>query len=151
PISFLSPFNGVLWYLWYSHFRPNDFMWPQYAFKSGALLIAIATLAGYVVFEIHHSPPRWRGLVLVTMFWLWIALASGFATDRSLAFWKLSQYTNILVITFLIAAVATSVDRILAMLRVAGVSIGLLGVRTTLEFLLTGGQYRAQGVGGLEL
>jgi putative inorganic carbon (HCO3(-)) transporter len=151
PISFFSPFNGALWYLWYSHFRPNDFIWPQYAFKSGALLIAIATLAGYVLFELPHSPPRWRGLVIVTLFWLWIGVATIFANDRTLAFWKFSQYTNILVMTFLIAAMANSGARIRAMITVAGVSVGLLGLRATAEFLLTGGQFRVLGVGGVEL
>jgi probable O-glycosylation ligase (exosortase A-associated) len=150
-MSFMNPFTGVLWYLWYSHFRPNDFIWPQWAFKIGALLLAAATLAGYLAFEISKSPPRWRGLVIMTLFYLWIALATLFATDKSLALWKLSQYTNILVMTFLVAAMANSTARIRAMLTVAGVSIGLLGVRATIEFLVTGGQFRIQGVGGVEL
>lgn len=150
PIAFFSPFNGVLWYLWYSHFRPNDFIWPQYAFKSGALLLSGATLAGYVFFEMRHSPPRWRGLILVVLFWMWIGLATVFAADRSLALWKLSQYTNILIITFLVAAMANSEARIRAMMTVTGVSVGLLGLRATVDFILTGGQYKVQGVGGVE-
>jgi len=151
PMSFLSPFSGVLWYLWYSHFRPNDFIWPQYAFKTGAMMLAIATLAGYVLFEMHYSPLRWRGLILMTLFWLWIGLATVFATDRTLAFWKFSQYTNILIMTFLVAAMANTEERIQNMLRVMAVSVGLLGFRATAEFLLTGGQFRVLGVGGVEL
>src|SRR5262249_25573261 len=108
PISFFSPFSGVLLYLWYAHFRPNDFIWPQYAFKTGALLIAGATLAGYFVFEFHRSPLRWRGLVTITLFWLWICVATVFANNQVLALGKFLQYTNILIITYLIAAMATS-------------------------------------------
>jgi probable O-glycosylation ligase (exosortase A-associated) len=151
PLSFLNPFNGVLWYLWYSHFRPNDFVWPQWAFKIGAWLLAGATLSGYVLFEMHHSPPRWRGLVLMTMFFLWIALTTALATDKATALWKLSQYVHILIMTFLVAALATSEERIKAMLTVMGVSVGVLGARATTEFLLTGGQFKVQGVGGVEL
>jgi putative inorganic carbon (hco3(-)) transporter len=88
---------------------------------------------------------------LMTCFCFWIALATVFATDRTLAFWKLSQYTNILIMTFLVAAMAISQPRIRAMLTVAGVSVGLLGFRATAEFLLTGGQFRVLGVGGVEL
>src|SRR5258708_15780537 len=124
PIAFFSPFNGILWYLWYSHFRPNDFIWPQYAFKSGALLIAVATLAGYCLFELPHSPPRWRGLIIVTLFWLWIGVAAIFANDRALPFWKFSQYTNILVMTFLIPPMAHSEACLRAMFPVAGFVAG---------------------------
>src|ERR1700722_430398 len=53
--------------------------------------------------------------------------------------------------TFLIAAMANSGARIRAMITVAGVSVGLLGLRATAEFLLTGGQFRVLGVGGVEL
>jgi probable O-glycosylation ligase (exosortase A-associated) len=151
PLSFLNPFNGVLWYLWYSHFRPNDFVWPQWAFSTGAWLISGATLAGYIVFEMHHSPPRLRGLVIMTLFCMWIGLATLFAADKSAALWKLSQYGHILVMTFLIAAVATSEDRIKALLTVMGVSVGVLGLRATIEFILTGGQFKVEGVGGVEL
>lgn len=151
PLCFLRPFSGVLWYLWYSHFRPNDFIWPQWKFETGALLLAGATLAGYIIFEIHHSPPRWHGLIIMTGFYLWIALATAFAADKSVAFWKLSQYTNVLIMTFLVAAMANSEQRIKAMLTVMGGSVGLLAARATFEFLLTGGQFKVQGVGGVEL
>jgi len=151
PMSFLNPFAGVLWYLWYSHFRPNDFIWPQYAFTTGAFLIAGATLAGYAVFEMRRSPIPFRGLTLVVLFYCWIVLSAIFATDHSLAFWKLLQYTKILVMTLLVSAMANSEERIRAMLTVAGLSVGLLGFRAAVEFLLTGGQFRVAGVGGVEL
>src|SRR5262244_1630100 len=136
PMSFFNPFSGVLWYLWYSHFRPNDFIWPQYAFKTGALLIASATLLGYTIFEMQYSPPRWRGLIIAALFWILVALATVFANDHSLALGKLSEYTKILVMTFLVAAVATTEDRIRIMITAMGASIGLLGARATAEFLL---------------
>jgi probable O-glycosylation ligase (exosortase A-associated) len=117
----------------------------------GASLLAGATLLGYVFFEMRRSPPRWRGLVIMTFFYLWMVLATIFATDRSLAFWKLSQYTNIVIMTFLVAAVANSQERIKTMMTVMGVSVGLLGLRATIEFLLTGGQFKVVGVGGVEL
>lgn len=149
PIAFLRPFSGLLLYLWYSHARPNDFVWPGYSFDSGAMLIAVATLLGYFCFEMQRSPLRWRGLILVTFFWVWIALATAFATDPSLALPKLSQYTNIFVITFLIAAMANSEERIRTVLYVIAISVGILGAKAALDFVLTGGRYQAHGPGGL--
>jgi probable O-glycosylation ligase (exosortase A-associated) len=149
PICFLTPFNGILWYLWYSHGRPNDFIWPQYAFNSGALMLAAATLAGYFLFEMARSPLRFRGLILLTCFWVWIGLATAVATDRALALPKLLQYTNILVITYLVAAMANTESRVREVLNVLAVAIGFLGSKTAFDFLVTGAQFRAQGVGGL--
>lgn len=149
PISFLSPFNGILWYLWYSHGRPNDFIWPQYAFNSGALLLAVATLAGYFLFELPYSPLQFRGLIVVTMFWAWIGLSTLGSTDRLLSLPKFLQYTNILIITYLIAAMANSESRVRSVLVVIAVAIGFLGSKCAFDFLVTGAQYRAQGVGGL--
>jgi probable O-glycosylation ligase (exosortase A-associated) len=149
PICFVTPFNGILWYLWYSHGRPNDFIWPQYAFNSGALLIAVATLAGYFFFEMVHSPLRFRGLILVTCFWVWIGLSTAVATDRTLALPKFLQYTNILVITYLIAAMANTESRVREVLHVLAVGVGFLGAKVGFDFVVTGAQFRAQGVGGL--
>lgn len=149
PISFLSPFNGILWYLWYSHGRPNDFIWPQYAFNSGALLLAVATLAGYFLFELPYSPLRFRGLIVVTMFWAWIGLSTLASTDRVLSLPKFLQYTNILIITYLVAAMANSESRVRSVIVVIAVAIGFLGSKCAFDFLVTGAQFRAQGVGGL--
>src|SRR5215471_15419208 len=149
PISFFMPFNGMLWYLWYSHGRPNDFIWPQYAFTSGALLIAVSLLAGYPIFEMRTSPIRLRGLIVVTLFWAWIALSTIFATDRTLALPKFLQYSNILIVTYLLAAMANSESRIRAVLNVIAASVGFLGTKCAFDFLVTGAQFRAHGVGGL--
>ncbi len=149
PMCFVTPFNGLLWYLWYSHGRPNDFIWPQYAFTSGALMLAIATLAGYGLLEMAYSPLRFRGLIVMTMFWLWIGLATAVATDKVLALPKFLQYTNILIITYLVAAMANTESRIRAVLNVIAVAVGFLGSKTAFDFIVTGEQNRAQGVGGL--
>ena len=80
---------------------------------------------------------------------MWIALASFFAASTKLSFIKLSQYTHILAITVLIAAMATSEDRVRRLLYAVATAVGLLGAKGALDYVLTGGQYRMQGPGGL--
>jgi putative inorganic carbon (HCO3(-)) transporter len=149
PLAFLQPFAGLLMYLWYSHARPNDFVWSEYSFDQGATLLAGTTILGYLLFEIRRSPPHLKGLKLIPLFWLWIALATLGAAIPSLAFWKLSQYTNIFVMTFLVAAMANSEDRIRTLLYVIGGSVGLLGAKGAFDFIISGGDSRMQGPGGL--
>lgn len=149
PIAFLRPFYGLLLYLWFSHARPNDFIWPEYAFQKGAILLAAATLLGYLLFEIRHSPPRLRGLTLIPIFWLWLALATVGAAVPTESFWKLSQFAHIFVMTFLVAAMANSESRVRTLLYTLGISVGMLGSKGALDFILTGGQARMNGPGGL--
>src|SRR5262249_20553561 len=104
----------------------------------------------YFVFEMRNSPPRFKGLGLIVLFWIWIALACKFAADPSVAMPKVWQFTRIFAIVFLIAAMANSESRIRALLYSIAGSVGLLGAKGGLDFLLTGGSRRMVGPGGLE-
>jgi hypothetical protein len=70
PIALFRPVTGVMLYLWYSHARMNDFVWKDYQFLYGALLLAVATQIGYFVFEVRRSPLRVTNLKLVILFWI---------------------------------------------------------------------------------
>ena len=59
-----------------------------------------------------RSPVRITNLKLIIVFWIWIALSAVFAVDPNLALPKLSQFSHIFVMVFLMAAVANSEDRI---------------------------------------
>lgn len=149
PIALFRPVTGVMLYLWYSHARMNDFVWKDYQFLYGALLLAVATLVGYFVFEVRRSPLRITNLKLLILFWIWIALSAAFAADRVLALSKLSQYSHIFVMTFVIAAVANSEDRVRKLLYVAAIAVGVLGSKGAFDFLITGGQAVMKGPGGM--
>lgn len=149
PVALLRPVTGLMLYLFYSHVRMNDFVWPQYQVMNGALALAIATIVGYFVLEVRRSPLHFRGLKLIVVFWCWIALACLFAVNRELAMPKLSQFTNIFVITFLVAAVCNTDQRVKQFLYVLAFSIGLLGAKGAFDFIITGGQATMQGPGGL--
>lgn len=149
PIALFRPVTGVMLYLWYSHARMNDFVWKENQFYQGALLLAIATLAGYVVFEMRRSPLRFSNLKLLLVFWAWIALSAAFAADRNLALPKLSQFSHIFVMVFVIAAVANSEDRVKKLLYTAGLAVGVLGSKGAFDFLISGGQAVMKGPGGM--
>lgn len=150
PLALVSPFGGLLLYLWYSHARPNDFVWPVYSFTRGAYLLAAATLVGYLVFEIRRSPPRIRGLALIPLFYVWTVLACIFAVSPALAEPKIWEFGKIFLITFLVAAMANSEQRVRTLLYALGISVGLLGLKGAIDFIITGGQARMMGPGGVE-
>lgn len=150
PLALVSPFGGLLLYLWYSHARPNDFVWPVYSFSRGAYILAASTLLGYLLFEIRRSPPRIRGLALIPLFYVWTVLACIFAVSPALAEPKIWEFGKIFVITFLVAAMANSEKRVRTLLYALGISVGLIGLKGAIDFIITGGQARMMGPGGVE-
>lgn len=148
PVGFFSPFNGLLFYLFFAHGHVADFVWPSYVFNYGTL-IANALLGGYVFFELRHSPPRLRGMMLVLTFWAWLAMASVLAFDTAPAYMMLWRYSRILIMGMLVAALANSEDRIRKILYVVAGSLGVLGAKGLLDVVLTGGRYRMRGPGGM--
>ncbi len=150
PLALVCPFGGLLVYLWYSHARPNDFVWPMYSFTRGAYILAAATLLGYLLFEIRRSPPRIRGLALIPVFYVWTVLACIFAVSPAIAEPKIWEFGKIFVVTFLVAAMANSEKRVRTLLYALGISVGLLGLKGAIDFIITGGQARMMGPGGVE-
>ena len=149
PIALLNPFVGICLYLWYSHSQMNDFVWPPYGFEKGATFLAVAILIGYFIFEMRRSPLRLKGLRLMVLLWIWLALSALFAARTDIAYWKIMQYSHIFVMAFLVAAMANSEERIRSLLYVMTFAVGGLGAKSGFDFLLTGGQYRMRGPGGL--
>jgi probable O-glycosylation ligase (exosortase A-associated) len=148
PLSLFQPFSGLLLYLFFAHAHPADFVWPGYVFNYGLLLVP-ALMAGYALFELRKSPPRLRGMLLLLAFWAWLAMAAVLAHNTEPAFAMLSRFSKMFVISFLIAAMANSEDRIRKVLTVLAGCLGFLGVKSLVGVILTGGQYRIQGPGGL--
>lgn len=149
PLAFLRPVTGLMLYLFYSHFRLNDFVWTEYQILNGAFYLAITTIGGYLLFEMRRSPIHFKNLKLIVGFYLWIALACLFAASPELAMPKLYQFTSIFVITFLVAAMCNTEKRVEQFLYVLAGSIGILGAKGAMDFMLTGGQAVMQGPGGL--
>lgn len=148
PLSLVQPFNGLLLYLFFAHAHPADFVWPGYVFNYGLLLVP-ALMIGYVLFEMRKSPLRFRGMLLLLAFWAWLAMAAILAHNTDPAYAMLSRFSKMFVISLLIAAMANSEDRIRKLLTVLAGCLGFLGVKSLIGVILTGGQYRIQGPGGL--
>jgi probable O-glycosylation ligase (exosortase A-associated) len=148
PLAFFQPFEGLLVYLFFAHGHPTDFVWSGFVFNYG-VVIGGALVAGYLIFESRKSPLRFRGLILMLVFWFWITVSSFLAIEPDLAFGKLSRFSKIIVITLLVGALANSEERITKILRLTAVCLGVLGTKSFVSIILSGGRFRAQGPGGM--
>ena len=148
PIAFFRPFTGDLIYLWLSFGRAGDFVWEDFQFAY-LLLIACATLIGYLFFEMDRSPIRLSGMTLLLALWIWLALASLEAFDSSLAYPKLWEYSRGFIMAFLTAAMANTEKRVRQLLYVLAISLGVLGFKGAIDAILTGFSSSMQGPGGM--
>jgi probable O-glycosylation ligase (exosortase A-associated) len=113
------------------------------------MVLVPALLVGYVLFEMRKFPPRLRGMVLLLTFWAWLSAAAVLAYDTHPAFDMLWRFSRMFTIAFLIAAMASSEERIRKILVVIAGSLGFLGMKSLAGVIVTAGQYRVQGPGGL--
>src|ERR1700688_4713299 len=128
PVALFRPFAGVLIYLWLSFGRAGDFVWSDYSFDY-LVLVACASLIGYLLFEMHQSPIRLKGMIPMLLLWLWLALTSAMALDSSLAYPKLWEYSRGFVMAMLTASLISSEKRVRAVLYVLAISLGVLGIK----------------------
>ncbi|HEV2991807.1 MAG TPA: putative O-glycosylation ligase, exosortase A system-associated [Candidatus Angelobacter sp.] len=148
PLAFFRPFEGLLIYMFFAHGHPTDFVWSGFVFNYG-VVIGGSLIAGYLIFESRKSPLQIRGLVLLLLFWLWIAAGSFMALNPDLALGKLTSFNKIFIITLLVGALANSEERIGKVLRMIAICLGVLGTKSFIDIILTGGRFRIQGPGGM--
>ena len=68
PLAFLSPFVGVLTFIWMAITRPHEWAYVQSAQYS--LMVGVATVLGYVVFEMVKRPPKVTANLLMILVWV---------------------------------------------------------------------------------
>ena len=147
PLALFAPFTGVLSFIWMAYTRPHE-----WAYANGAqysLVIAIATIIGYLIFELPRRPPKLKANILLILLMLQYTFAGYLlAYSPEYAQAKYIEMMKIFVVTMLVATMTDSENRIRWVLLVSLGSIGMIALRSFLGVILTGGQ-RIYGPGGL--
>jgi len=146
--ALINPFNGLLFYLWFSFGRPGDFVWPDFLFDY-EVWIAGATLLSYFLNEMARSPLRVKGMLPMLVLWFWFAVTSVTAQMPLIAFPKLWEYSRGFIMAYLTFALANSEKRIRAILYVLGISLGFLGAKGGYDAVTTGFANSMKGPGGM--
>jgi putative inorganic carbon (HCO3(-)) transporter len=148
PVALVRPFTGLLIYLCLSFGRVGDFVWSEYSFDY-LILVACASLIGYLLFEMNQSPIRLRDMIPMLLLWLWLALTSALALDSSLAYPKLWEYSCGFIMALLTASLVNSERRVRDVLYVLAISLGVLGLKGAIDAVLNGFSSTLVGPGGM--
>jgi len=146
PISFLRPWIGMLAWFWVAYFVPQSFTWAFGRNLPVAMLVAVATLVGFLLSGEGKKPlPRCASVVLLAVFALHITLSTVLAYDSELAWGKWDWVVKSILMTFVTMALFQDRDRLRWLFIVVAVSLGLHGFKGGFWVLRTGGGERVYG------
>ena len=148
PWCFTRPWIGMLMWYWLAYMNPHRQSWGFAYDMRFAQMVAVTMLAGFV-FARDRRPFVWcRESVLMLLFWLWVTLSTVFAVYPDSAFDKWTEFSKVLLTTFLIIPLFQDRQRLRWLLLVIVASLGYFGTKGGIFVLMTGGQWMVWGPSG---
>ncbi len=146
PLAFFAPFTGLLSYLVFAYLRPHE--WAYSASAKYSLVIAVVTLAGYLVFELPRRSPRLSSNILLLLLLAQLALSTLLAVSPEMAQEKFIETAKVILIALLVTAMAHSESRLRWLMMVTLGCIGWLTLRATAGIIIRAGNVKIFGPGG---
>jgi probable O-glycosylation ligase (exosortase A-associated) len=123
-----SPFQALLFYLWYAYFRPEIWLWSdfliglQLSYGIGLFLI------GYTI--VRGTPFRFdAGRLLVFAFLVQAAISTGASKQIDVSLLYFKDFAKVIVITYLISVLTTNRIELRMVLLVIAYSLGFEGAK----------------------
>ena len=142
-----SRFYGLLFYLWFSLFRPQEWVWidvEQYRFSLmvGLLLVAPSIATGVL--------PNVRHRISIAMILLLAAacLAQVNAINPDVAWFHLSVLIRLVIVSLLLVTLTDTPSRLFLVIAVMATSLGYHGAKFGVSYLVWGGAQLTAGIGG---
>jgi putative inorganic carbon (HCO3(-)) transporter len=146
PVSFLRPWIGVLAWFWVAYFVPQSFTWGFGRNLPIAMMVAVATLLGYLMSGEGKKPlPRTASVLFLGLFMIHMTTSTVLAYDAEMAWGKWDWVSKSLLMTFVTMVLFQQRERLRWLYVVTAVSLGLHGLKGGLWVLRTGGGERVYG------
>lgn len=152
PLTFVSPFVGVMLWTWLSIMAPQELIWGFAADIRWGLIIGLITIVAWLISRERKSITPNLVTTLVLFFSLWITITTQFAYVPEAADVKWDWVIRIMVLAIITAPMVTSAVRVHAMIWILCLSVGYFGAKGGLSMvMLTGGGEIVTGtsLGGL--
>ena len=147
PVAFFAPFYGLISYLGIAYLRPHQ--WAYIPDARISMYVAVATLAGYVLFEMTARFPRLVPNAWLVLLWVQMLISTLASTNTFESQPKMIEFTKVFVISLLMTAMADSEKRIRQLYVGTAIILGLLALRSFARVIAGGGENRSYGPGGM--
>jgi len=152
PICLVNPYFGILMWFWVTYFNPHKFAWSYAHNFPVAMCVALPTLAGFAFAKKSFDALKTFQSALLMGLWAWFILdyfhaknVPLFAGNMPDAVYEIDHMTKILVMTFVMAIVITSQERLRGVFLVSALSLGLLALKASVFGFRTSGETRVYG------
>ncbi len=143
------PWLGVMLWTWVSIMNPHRMSWGVAYDAPVAQAAAIATLIGMLLTkDLRQSPFKGAPVAILALFCAWVTLSWGLGLDRADDYVQWSKVMKVYFMVFVGLALLHSKKHVLWLAAVCAGSIGLLGIKTGVFTLLSGGSDRVWGPPG---
>ncbi|HTO40734.1 MAG TPA: putative O-glycosylation ligase, exosortase A system-associated [Rhizomicrobium sp.] len=145
PVILRYPFAGVLVWAWISIAVPHQEAWGFSNSIPLNLIVAGATIAGWMFSKDRQLPPTHFIYWTFIVFLVWVTFNSFFALAPSWSWEFWDRCWKTIVLGLFAAAMATNKVRLHALIWVVVISLFYYGVKGGIFTLTTGGQYHVLG------
>jgi putative inorganic carbon (HCO3(-)) transporter len=126
--SLNGPIFGLLFYLWIAYFRPESWMWDSFLQNSNLSMYVGVYLIAISIFARKRLVPHWR-TALLGLILLQCLLSTLFSNYFSYCWPQWIQFAKVIIITFLITVLVTSVRELKWVIWVIALSLGFEGAK----------------------
>ncbi len=155
PVCFFRPFYGVALWSFLAFLNPHRMTWGAARDFPVALLVAVATVGGFLLFRPQFQNLWRREVLLILLLWVWFAITSLVTThmpvfeSHAADTWeRFSFVSKILLMTLVSVGVVGSWDRLRRFVLCIAASFGILLIRMLPWMLITRGAFKAYGPEG---
>ena len=148
PVCVIRPWMGALVWAWIGLMNPHKLTWGFAYYIPFAMIVAIATLAGFLLGRERRPLPRTAEVYLLFALWGFFCLTTFTAINQIEAWDKLSQVSKIFLMTLVAMKLLQDPKRVRAFLWIIALSIGFFGVKGGIHSLLTGARSSVLGPSG---
>jgi probable O-glycosylation ligase (exosortase A-associated) len=152
PFCFLRPMYGIIVWTVLAFVNPQTFGWGLAQQSSPALLVAIPTILGCLVYTRGWQRLANREVLLLLLLWAWFTITTFNSShdpmfaEKSVAAWdRWSMVSKILLMTVLTIAIVDSWQRLRLLLLVTAGCFGFLVLKNLPVMILTNGASRVYG------
>lgn len=146
--AFKRPWIGAVMSVWISLMSPHIEFGIKTAHWPVALIVALATLVGWLISRDRTNPMQGTPVAWLMAFWVWICITLPFSFyfSESVGLWERSM--KIFLLVFMTLGLVNTRLKLDWLIIVVVISLGFYGVKGGIFTVLTGGNFRVWGPGG---
>jgi probable O-glycosylation ligase (exosortase A-associated) len=148
PACFFRPWVGILVWSWLAFMNAPQLAWGFAQTVPWALMVAVATLAGFLVTKERKPFIINRESLLIVALWIWVSLTTLTALYPEPAFQGWERFSKILLMALLTIPLFQDRARLRLLLIVTALSVGFYGLKGGIWAIVTGGENKVYGPPG---